>query len=414
MRHFAFLLGLVAVVDLPAQAWQVWGLDNSPLPSSTVKCLLEDPQGGIWVGTDWGLCHFDGNETWEIYQVGGSGLPSNDIVDLALAADGGLWIATGDGLVLKDGSSWTTYTTENSGIPENDARGLFVDHLDRLWVATPGGLARLSNTEWVVFDDSPESHGGLVLNTHNMNCVAVRPDGLVLLGTFNGGLHFLTETSASFLTTFLHNFYDNTASAVLFDPSNGDRWVATPAGGLLRQRGPAEGGIWFQWNTSVGFPSNGITCIDMDPGGRVWAGTQAFGLIRVQGDESFMQYTAANSGLPDDEVRSVLATDDGAVWVGTIYGGLARLSPNVSVEEHALENTTVFPNPARTVANVRTPDSGELLHWHLYSAKGELLASGQGRGQLSVPVQGIAPGIHVLKVMGLHFVESKRLVVEEN
>lgn len=411
----ALVLSLMVVPVLYAQQWQVWDMGNSPLPSTTVKALCEDGSGGVWVGTDWGLCHFGSDETWELYQMENSSLPTNDVNALVVDAQGRLWIATTGGLVMKDGTSWTTFTTENSPIPESGARGLFVDHLDRIWIATPGGLARITGSEWDIFDDTPESHGGLVLNTNNTRCVAVRPDGLVCLGTFNGGLHFITETSVDFLTTFSNGFFDNTATGVLFDPVNGDRWVATPAAGLLRQQGPANGGTWFQWNSSIGFPSNGITCLDMDPQRRVWAGTQIFGLVRVETDGTFVQFTEAGSGLPDDEVRSVLAADDGTIWVGTTYGGLGRYSGEVGISEGLTgSGVRIYPNPAREQATVEIGGRSETLQWELFNAGGALVAQGRApSGRFQVSVVGLVPGIHVLRLIGSTFVETMPLVVEE-
>lgn len=389
-------------------------MDNSPLPSTTVKALVEDGEGGIWVGTDWGLCHFDG-ETWQVYQQQNSGLPGNDVNAIDIDAQGRLWVATTEGLAQKDGDTWSTYTTINSSIPENEARGLFVDHLDRVWLATSGGLACFTGSEWNVYDNTPESYSGLLLNTSNTRCVAVRPDGLICLGTFNGGLHFITEGSVHFLTTFADGFYDNTANDVLFDPVSGDRWVATPSAGLLRQQGPAQGGVWYQWNSSIAFPSNGLMCLDMDPQRRVWCGTQVSGLVRVEQDGSFSQFNQSNSGLPDDELRSVMAAADGSVWVGTTYGGLARLTEEVSVEEpEQSQGAQLFPNPARGTTTLVRNGVAANFSWVLRSLDGALVRTGSGNGlSEQLVLSGLAPGGYVLTLEGHAFVEVLRLIVEE-
>lgn len=416
MRFLTFLSFTAIVLSVRCQEWQVWDMGNSPLPSTTVKALAEDGLGGIWVGTDWGLCHFDGAEDWEVFQIANSPLPTNDIEVVVVDAQQRVWAATTGGLVMKDGEDWSVFTIENSAIPESAARGLFVDHLDRLWIATSGGLARVSGNEWVIYDNTPESHGGLVLNTANTRCVSVRPDGLVCLGTFNGGLHFLTETSVSFLTTFNDGFFDNTANGVLFDPVNGDRWVATPSAGLLRQQGPAEGGVWFQWNSSIEFPSNGLTCLDMDPERRVWVGTQISGVVRVEQDGTFIQFAQTGDGLPDNEVRSVLAADDGSVWVGTTYGGLARYTETVAIREAQKQiRIAVSPNPVRTWATVEIVEGrNEGVSWSLFGPRGEFLRSGRGFGsRFQLSAQGLSAGLHLLKVTNGAFVETIRLIVEE-
>lgn len=406
--HLLFLLAL-ATLSSVGQAWQVWDMDNSPLPSTTVKALVEDGQGGLWVGTDWGLCHFDGEDTWEVYQQTEGGLPGNDINALARDGQGRIWVATTAGLVVKDGALWTAYTTTNSPIPEDEARGLFVDHLDRVWIATSGGLACFTGTAWNIYNATPESYNGLVLNTGNTRCVAVRPDGLVCLGTFNGGLHFITDASVHFLSTFTTGFFDNTATGVLFDPLTGDRWVATPSAGLLRQQGPTQGGVWYQWNSSIAFPSNGITCLDMDPQRRVWCGTQIFGLVRVDLDGSFDQFNEVNSGLPDDEVRSVLTAGDGAVWVGTTYGGLARLTEDVGIGDSVpVLGSSVFPNPAQgsTTIIFDTRHSGT-VHWRLHTVDGNLVRTGSATPTGYVlSLSGLAAGSYLLTAGMMHLSKS--------
>lgn len=415
-RLFTSIVAIGSVLLSFAQDWQVFDMGNSPLPSTTVTALVEDGQGGIWVGTDWGLCHFDGEAGWDIFQVDDSDIPSNYISSLAMDADERLWVGTvSDGLALFDGGVWSVFTPDNSGIPGLGVKDLFIDYRGWVWIAMGSGLVCYADGNWNVYNDTEESYNGLTLNTGNTNAVAVRGDGVVCLGTFNGGLHFLTETSVSFLTTFNDGFFDNTATDVLFDPVNGDRWISTPAGGLLRQQGPVNGGNWFQWNSSIAFPSNGLLCLTMDPSRRIWTGTQISGLIRVDTDGSFVQFTELNSGLPDNEVKSVLAGSDGAVWVGTVYGGLARYQPNVGSPErpqHAVAH--VYPNP---VVHDRISVSGIVgpWNWTLLNAQGRLVAEGAGNGSNSeVRLQGVSSGIYIFQIRKDRLVEAHRLLVESD
>lgn len=399
---------------LPAQEWEIFDMTNSPIPSTTVYALVEDLSGGVWVGTDWGLCHFDGGSDWEIHQVGSSDIPSNDIRALAMDAQGILWVGTlSDGIGVWDGAGWTIYNTGNSPLPENGIRDLFIDHRDWVWITTQGGLACFTGSEWRIYDDSEQSYDGLVLHTSNTRAVAVREDGTVCLGTFNGGLHFLTGSSVSFLTTFNDGFFDNTATDVLFDPVSGDRWVSTPSAGLLRQQGPTEGGIWFQWNSSIGFPSNGVNCISMDGSGRVWAGTQFFGLIRVDTDGSFSSFTTTNCDIPDNEVPSVLAAADGSIWVGTVYGGLARYRLSDGFHDTDQDpGIRVFPNPASDWCTVEVPHASGGWSWEINDGQGRLMQQGFAvGGTKQVPLGSLAPGAYLLTVIQGGVQRHSRVVV---
>ena len=109
-RGVALALGVALIGQSGwAQEWAVFDMGNSPIPSTTVKALETDGVGGLWVGTDWGLCHFDGISAWTIYQDDTSPLVENDIRCLALDHDGRLWVGTESmGLQVKDGDTWET------------------------------------------------------------------------------------------------------------------------------------------------------------------------------------------------------------------------------------------------------------------------------------------------------------------
>lgn len=408
-----FCLALAGPVR--AQQWVVYDMDNSPLPSVTVKALAPDGMGGIWVGTDWGLCHFDGVSAWTIYQEGTSPLVENDVRSLALDGAGRLWIGTVSmGLQRKDGEDWTTYTPLNSDLPEFGIRDLFIDGADAVWICTSGGLARFDGTSWVRYDATPGSHDGAVLNTSNTNSVAVREDGAICLGTFNGGLHFIQGSSVEVLTTFDDGFFDNTAVDVAFHPTTGARWVASPAGGLLRQQGPLVGGLWTQWNIAVGFPSNATTALAFDPGGDVWVGTQIAGLLKVHDDGTFDQFTTSGSGLPDDGVKSLLADPDGVLWVGTGFGGLARFDPSVDVRSATkASRLRTYPNPANDRLFLVLPELTGATNWQLISSDGRMVKQGRMAATTTIiGLEGVAPGAYHLKVSNGGLVEVERIVVE--
>jgi ligand-binding sensor domain-containing protein len=401
-------------LPLCAQQWTVYDMGNSPLPSTNVKALVSDAAGGLWIGTDWGLCHFDGASAWTVYQEGTSPLAENDIRSLQVDPSGRLWIGTVSmGLQVKEDDTWTTYTPLNSPLPEFGIRDLFVDPTGDVWVCTASGLARFNGTEWSLYNDTPESHLGAVLETANTNAVAIGTDGTVCLGTFNGGLHFIQGSTVEVLTSFDDGFFDNTAVDVLFHPVTGARWVATPAAGLLRQQGPIVGGLWAQWSGATGFPSNATTALAVDNTGDVWVGTQIAGLVSVQADGTFTLYDDVNSGLPDNTVRSLLATEDGAVWVGTFLGGLVRFDPSVTINEHSeRDQLLAYPNPAEDRFEVICPEGCFDAHWELVSSDGRQVLHGTSNAVvLQIDGGRLADGLYHLMVTSGGFVRAVRVLV---
>jgi len=325
-----------------------------------------------------------------------------------------LWVGTqSNGLVKREGEVWTNYTTGNSLLPEDEIRDLFVDHRNWVWITTSGGLAVFTGMEWFVYNATDESHNELILNTSSTNCVAVREDGTVCLGTINGGLHFLTDTTVFFLTIPQDGFFDNTATDVLFDPMNGERWVSTPSAGLLRQQGPPFGGVWFQWSAAIGFPTNGISAISMDTTGSVWAATQAAGVIKMGSDGSYIVLNQMNSGLPDDELRSVMATSEGELWVGTTYGGLARYSSSVGIERLDQDiPLLVFPNPASDHCIVQFGTGACSRAWSMASTDGKVVERGTSMGSsMELQLVGLDRGTYILEVVQGKLVRHCRVLV---
>jgi signal transduction histidine kinase len=61
------------------------------LPSNYVFCVAEDNDGFMWVGTDKGLCRFNG-AVWEVWDVD-KGLPGNYVSQIKSDKHNGLWIS---------------------------------------------------------------------------------------------------------------------------------------------------------------------------------------------------------------------------------------------------------------------------------------------------------------------------------
>ncbi len=381
------------------QTWEVFDMTTAGLPSNSITDLVEDSQGMIWAGTEWGLCRYDGSD-WTIYQEGTSGLPGNAVRALAIDSLDRVWIGTQlHGIVVYDGTNWSTYDADNSGLPENEINSLTIDHRGWAWVGTYLGLACYTGSEWRVYNTSDTAYNGQQLNGNTILHTAVREDGLVAVGTLNGGFHYLTDTSVTVHATYIDFFPDNTQNETAFDPGNDERWVATPSQGLLRQGGDWYDGPWFQYTTgNSAIPSNAVNCVRVDAGGQVWIGTLLAGVGVRDTNGSFTNYTSSNSGLPDNTVQCILVASDGAVWVGTAYGGVARLSFNDGSNEHAFARWDVFPNPCH--GRLTLNGHGAAVHgsWELLDQEGRQALAGvvSGASRADIHLEGSAPGLYTL------------------
>jgi signal transduction histidine kinase len=105
--------------------------------TGSVRALLEDRQGAIWVGGVQGLSRIDREQV--THYARGNGLSSERVQALAEDSQSHLYIGTADGGLnrLQDGR-FTAYTHEQ-GLPDDVVTALYVDAEDVLWIGTHGG-----------------------------------------------------------------------------------------------------------------------------------------------------------------------------------------------------------------------------------------------------------------------------------
>jgi hypothetical protein len=405
MRAILFLAACAVALHAAAQAgqWEVFDTGNGALPSDRVRCLLEDAEGTIWVGTDWGLSAFDG-EQWSLHQVGnGSGVPSNEISCLAVDASGRLWVGTlFHGIGIYDGVDWSYINSSTEGLPLDEVNGIFHDHRGWTWVSTPIGLFCDTGSGWRTYNDTPESHNGFQFFLPNVRAVAVRSDDLVSVATTNSGLNYFTETEFIYYTTFNAFFPDNSANAIALD-SNGDRWLACPSGGLVWHAGDFLGGPWFAYNVfTAGLPDNTMTSVVIDGNDRKYVGTQTAGVLLFDDIGSWSVLNGANSGLPDNEVLSVLVTTDGVLWAGTAQGGAARFEPAAGMSSAwgGRPELSCNPNPAIERFHVQGLPIELNVEWTLLDASGRMVRQGVfgPHEPRSIRIDGLGPGAYIVRV----------------
>lgn len=391
---------------------------SAGLPSNTVNAIAHGTGEEVWIGTDWGLCRYDG-VGWQVFQVGTSGLPENDIRALAMDGQGRLWIGTfASGLVVYDGSTWQQFLPGTSPMPSDQVHNITIDPEDFAWLATTNGMVRTDLTDWRIYNSTDESYNGLILPGTNIQDIAVRSDGLVCVGTLNAGFTYVTGTEVVVYTTAQDGLPDNTALGVAVD-GNGDRWLACPSGGLLRNFGDVQGGFWAQYVAgSSGVPGNALNDVVVDASDRKIVASQIAGVGILTGIDQWQVHNMQNSALPDNEVRCVSVALDGAIWAGTATGGAARLGPDLSYVQNGGRSVPirVFPVPADHQVTV---DLGGLAgtgatNWEILDSSGRSINAGTWYGSHhdQLDVSSYEAGPYFLKVVRMWQTHIVRFAVE--
>ncbi len=308
-------------------------------------------------GTTNGLAHLKSEGTLDILNTDNSELPSNIVTDIVNDRNGGLWIGTYCGGLahLNHQGQWRIYNSHNSGLPIDFINSLMLDEQNGLWVGTAfNGLAYLKHDQWQIFNtDSGLPHNNII------SVPVSDGKGGIWVGTGNildknGGLVHLDKNQTVTLYNTTHLNLDNDiVSTTVSDGQNG-LWLGTEQG-LVHLN---KEGHWSVWgHNNIELPDEIPTLlldsfenVMIDDGqGGVWLGISltffARGLAHMSANHTFSFFSSHNSDLPDDEVFALARDAQGGLWVGTSKG-LAHLS---SEGEWQVFNTNNSGLPHNTV-----------------------------------------------------------------
>lgn len=130
------------------------------LPDNAIRSLFEDSRGYIWIGTDAGVCSWDG-ESYIWYNTH-DGLAGNKVWSIDEDTKGNLWFACFSAGISKfDGEKFTTYTKKH-GLVDNYARVVqYSEYFDCILIGTNSSISVLKDS---VFSNFSYENGGLTRN----------------------------------------------------------------------------------------------------------------------------------------------------------------------------------------------------------------------------------------------------------
>jgi signal transduction histidine kinase/ligand-binding sensor domain-containing protein len=356
-----------------AGATGLWHLESGswkrePFATSEVTALITDRAGAVWIGTQGsGLFRRIAGRTEQFKHI--DGLSSDNVLDLFEDSEGDLWIATSAGLDRLRNLKVATLTAAE-GLGGGYVDSVTASRDGSVWVALVHALARVADEKITLFGPNDLQGSGpttLLEDSSNRLLVGVddglrvfvggrfvpitMPDGKptgVVIAIAEDHEHDLWIATApvtvagpvllrlrndAVVETFSKERFGSNLAAIAPDPSGG-LWLVNSVGDLLRYRD----GVM---RTKGKVPD--VRNMFVDARG-VWLATK-HGLIRIS--DGKIHTLATHSGLPCDDIESVVADQRGSLWLKTGCG-VVRLR-STQVEAWIAKNTRMQPEVLDTL-----------------------------------------------------------------
>jgi len=377
---FNVILGCLPLLGQSSFDRQLNYTINDGLSSNKITALLQDSRGFIWIGTEDGLCRFDGSRFVNFRHNPSDSLSISDnyIQTILETKDGNLWIGTRNGGLScwkRANNSFVSYQSkrdDNQGLPENDICGLlespdatlwiksrrFLIHFNMeskqmesfghfanvfkydnraqypikwgknqtIWVGTKDGLNRF-DIATKTFTRIGHDMGGIAPFQESIWDLVSLDDQTTCVSTASG-LKILDEAAGS-ITDFKPLGEDGCSMTYV------DRLMKTSKGQIISgnsgrlvtiDRKENRLSTLVQLNNRGQAIDDQITVLMEDASGIIWAGTRHWGLYKLDSRPTRFQSLTTNSfpGLESgiSNVQSLYLDKVNQLWIGKAGKGL--------------------------------------------------------------------------------------------
>ncbi len=360
------------------------------LSQSNVKTILQDSYGFMWFGTKNGLNRYDGvtiiQKDVDDLELG---VGNHNISALYEDSERQLWIGTDRGVYrynpTTDKFSLINIASEESGVIMNNwVANIVGDLAGNIWIVIPDqGIFCYKDNKLYYYEVTNKAH----LKSESPQCITVRANGEVWVGTWGVGLFRYNPT-----TDMFENYIGNKANSLTisekqigggktsslvgknisaicdygdyiaiacyegelykFNPKdNSISPIKIEDGNIVRQIYNFDNELWlctrdgiFIINEEKGKPlhlipdsrnpyslsDNDIFCIYSDNDNSLWIGTMFGGVNYLANhDIIFDKYISDNSpkSLNSNRIREIGTDSSGLIWIGTEDRGINAFNP---------------------------------------------------------------------------------------
>ena len=297
------------ILRLDPSGWRNFGPAAGVLPT-VIHEFADTPQGDLWAASVTDILRLRGERFEVVTPRAGLG---DERTSLAVETNGTVWCAGGDYLGRWAGDHWETALSAPTTLT-NRIRGLLRARGGGLWVAGEQDIRLLAGGEWTkrwprvaghigdAVQMLEDDRGNLWMGGWRTGLLVFGPDGQVREATAKDGLA-------------------NPSVADLTQDLEGNIWVASNGGGLMRLRPQA----FRQYGHQAGLAQIVNSVCEESPG-RMVVGTHGDGVAVLENGQFIWPNIWAESNfIAGIWVHSVLRDQAGDVWAGSFSPGLLWL-----------------------------------------------------------------------------------------
>jgi len=282
--------------------------EDSGLPVESIRSMVQDKEGNIWIGTDgYGLFKYGGSKFISFLST--QGLDEYIIWAIRQDSKGNYWFGTAANGILKyDGKELKSYKHL-----EKEPLGIIHEILEY----NGSHLIGSQNGLWILDGNSIKkvnSDFGIPEYVNIYDILFV--DNGIWFATANQGVYFFDGKKSENYNSDNTGLGSNSVDDIFLDKS-GIIWFATK-GGLSRLK---NGVIKNFINDQFGLFT--ISQITEDDFGNIWVASYGGGVCQIHIDENdqiSVNKIDMDSGLSSNNVYSILTDNEGNIWAGCQQG----------------------------------------------------------------------------------------------
>jgi signal transduction histidine kinase/ligand-binding sensor domain-containing protein/AraC-like DNA-binding protein/AmiR/NasT family two-component response regulator len=330
---------------------------ESGLNDNTIRCITEDREGNILVGTFDGLNRYDERlrKFTPAYNSAGNDAPISNfsVYDVLCDRAGTVWVGTYSGGVSYYSPYNQRFRFHDPGMQGRQLFGIvgpMVEHATGVWIGTEGGglLFFDRNSDSYTYYRLPAATGRS--SSRNIVKSLFLEDDRLWIGTVYNTVYLFDISRREFIQSVSPGW--GNIHYMLFRDAEKKFWIGSSGGNALGYIKP-DGQQVFPLPLDKGktFNPSNIRCMLEDSAGIYYIGSSSTGLYRYNSHKAtakhFEHIACDSTGPASDRITSICRTKDHAIWISTLGGGISKFNRVTGTFEnygkrHGLASGTVY------------------------------------------------------------------------